>query len=662
MSATIVVKRRTTLRRLCEVIDSRNLPELLPISSEASSSTIIEMDDKPMDTDEKKPEAEASAPTETPGDSQTGKGEDGGEAAAKTSPDAEETAAMDVDGEKAPPESSEEQRSAADPPPADASKADGSGEVKEEPLAGSATALSGTRSSKKRSRSPDIGGTGERTPTTKDPPSSSASVTQQHQVAAVSAASAAAAAQLSLSMGWNGLYSLLSATSMTTATAQSLSMASAAGGGGGGADGSSSAAGNGAGGSSSSSGSSLPTTEQVKQAALKSIQESPTHVHLSKNDSAPQLKIVDDGRLVVKGGMRGYRMSRATHGISSGNYYYEAIILDPPKVSEIASSLPPNARLGRTLQSQLQQALLEEENNVPMEKRKSTFGGHVRLGWSMRTGDLQAPVGYDKWSYAVRDINGSKIHCSKRDDHWGGEDFAPGDVIGCAIYLSGNSDGASTSGDANNNGNNAASNDKDAPSSTTNKDTPLSGSATTNHLRFFKNGYPMGNFVISKGKREGGVAFHIPEGVYYPAISLYMGASVKVNFGPHFIYQPKKLPPALKNSLKPVSDLYQPAKPMSVQDAAAKAQKEKTFRKPDMMAKFVELVKTEAQVLQETHDDLCRKHILDVKAERESRNLSTADLDVPPATAGGSADGDAVMQDGEDKATTAVSAQAKQDE
>ncbi|CAM9910014.1 unnamed protein product, partial [Sphacelaria rigidula] len=35
--------------------------------------------------------------------------------------------------------------------------------------------------------------------------------------------------------------------------------------------------------------------------------------------------------------------------------------------------------------------------------------GHCRLGWSRRTGSLQAPVGYDKYSYAYRDIAGSKV-------------------------------------------------------------------------------------------------------------------------------------------------------------------------------------------------------------------------------------------------------------
>ena len=36
----------------------------------------------------------------------------------------------------------------------------------------------------------------------------------------------------------------------------------------------------------------------------------------------------------------------------------------------------------------------------------SNLDAHVRIGWSTRQGPLQAPVGYDKWSFAYRDISG----------------------------------------------------------------------------------------------------------------------------------------------------------------------------------------------------------------------------------------------------------------
>lgn len=63
---------------------------------------------------------------------------------------------------------------------------------------------------------------------------------------------------------------------------------------------------------------------------------------------------------------------------------------------------------------------------------------------------------------------------------------------------------------------------------------PLKGSS----IRFFKNG------------RDLGVAFEdIPEGAYYPAVSLYMGGRVKLNFGPNF-----KHPPPSQYKWRPMED------------------------------------------------------------------------------------------------------------
>eukprot|EP00957_Ditylum_brightwellii_P016776 1262439-Ditylum_brightwellii.AAC.1 len=249
----------------------------------------------------------------------------------------------------------------------------------------------------------------------------------------------------------------------------------------------------------------VPTVEQVKQAALKAVNECPPHVHLSSRDAAPQLKIEDGPmhrRLVLRGGMRGYRMARATHGVECGIYYYECLILRPPLARDVVGVLPVNVRLGKGLQKSMQEQLIREEfeerqkrrmqqqqqgsadpsldettinTTTKLKKRKLqtqndisnntaqmnmysniastgpyaneldtinlTLPGHVRIGYSMRTGDLQAPVGYDRWSYGLRDMQGSKIHNSKREDRWGGESFGPGDVVGFAICLTGKDNG-----------------------------------------------------------------------------------------------------------------------------------------------------------------------------------------------------------------------------
>lgn len=58
-------------------------------------------------------------------------------------------------------------------------------------------------------------------------------------------------------------------------------------------------------------------------------------------------------------------MIRATHGVHHGGYFWEAMILG-----------------------------------------SSSAEAHFRIGWSTRQGELQAPVGYDAYSYGYRDLEG----------------------------------------------------------------------------------------------------------------------------------------------------------------------------------------------------------------------------------------------------------------
>jgi hypothetical protein len=111
-------------------------------------------------------------------------------------------------------------------------------------------------------------------------------------------------------------------------------------------------------------------------------------------------------------------------------------------------------------------------------KDENAHLAHVRIGWSTRQGELQGPVGYDKYSFGYTDVVGAKIHASLREDNYG-EIYGSGDIVGCYIYL----------------------NDMDPES---------------NEIRFFRNG------------KDQGVAYsgsELPPGVYFPAISLYMKVS-----------------------------------------------------------------------------------------------------------------------------------------
>lgn len=170
-------------------------------------------------------------------------------------------------------------------------------------------------------------------------------------------------------------------------------------------------------------------------------------VALSDYDKAPQLFLSKD-QLTVYGSEGGYRVIRATHGVHRGSYYWEVEILES-----------------------------SEENS------------HIRIGWSTRNGELQAPVGFDRYSYGYRDIDGSKVHNSQRVDNYG-ESYAPGDIVGCYIHLE--------------------DTDREAE----------------NKMSFFKNGVCQG--VCYSGAE-------LPSGVYFPAVSLYMKANLRVNFGPSFI-------------------------------------------------------------------------------------------------------------------------------
>jgi Set1/Ash2 histone methyltransferase complex subunit ASH2 len=96
-------------------------------------------------------------------------------------------------------------------------------------------------------------------------------------------------------------------------------------------------------------------------------------------------------------------MARASLGASSGNWYFEIDILP--------------------------------------------HSGNTRLGWCTEKGDLQAPVGLDKYSYSYRDKEGTKFHQSRGKPY--GEGYGmfilfivlflfkigPGDTLGFYISL-----------------------------------------------------------------------------------------------------------------------------------------------------------------------------------------------------------------------------------
>ncbi|OLY85177.1 Set1/Ash2 histone methyltransferase complex subunit ASH2 [Smittium mucronatum] len=136
-----------------------------------------------------------------------------------------------------------------------------------------------------------------------------------------------------------------------------------------------------------------PETEEWSIKMWPDLNNPPGNVVMQADitHSAPQMKFEGPDNLIVYNEL-GYRMSKASHGISSGSYYFEAEILKPIK---------PN--------------------------------GNLRIGYAQISADLQAPCGYDHFSYSMRISPPTRFHGSV--GHMYGESLQEGDTLGCLIHL-----------------------------------------------------------------------------------------------------------------------------------------------------------------------------------------------------------------------------------
>ena len=210
-------------------------------------------------------------------------------------------------------------------------------------------------------------------------------------------------------------------------------------------------------------------------------------VQLALHDRAPQLRVNDD-RLTVTG-EKGYSMIRATHGVTRGNWYFEVSIRE----------MPPDSA--------------------------------VRLGWSQSLGTLQAPCGYDKFSYSWRSKKGTRFHQS-RGKHYSAKGFGEKDVLGFFISLPTRRDGSGK-----------------IILPQVYKDKPLV--KFKSHLYYEEKDMVSetekalkpsrgSKMIMYRNGRNQGVAFeNIYEGTYFPAVSIYKNATVTTNFGPRFRHQPR---------------------------------------------------------------------------------------------------------------------------
>ena len=193
--------------------------------------------------------------------------------------------------------------------------------------------------------------------------------------------------------------------------------------------------------------------------------------------SAPQFRIEPDQLTVYND--KGYRMCKASHGVTHGTWYFECTVLEP-----------------------------------------KTPNGNLRIGWSQISGDLQAPVGYDQFSYGYRATPASLFHMADKKKY--GSVYRVGDVLGVMITL--------PKVDSNIFEQQGCDPLPAAWDFESRYDqVPYRGERPIlpqSEIRFFVNGVDQGT-----------AAKNIYYGKYYPAISSYMGGCVQVEFE-NFKYPP----------------------------------------------------------------------------------------------------------------------------
>ncbi|RPA79631.1 hypothetical protein BJ508DRAFT_415781 [Ascobolus immersus RN42] len=127
--------------------------------------------------------------------------------------------------------------------------------------------------------------------------------------------------------------------------------------------------------------------------AYQQTEAPPFCARINWEDTSAHVFSDPEGRTVMTD--KGYRMARANVGVREGKWYFECKILS-------------GYNKGGT--------------------------GNVRVGWARREAPLDAPVGFDGYSYGIRDIEGQKMHLS-RPKPFMNESVETGDILGLEIYL-----------------------------------------------------------------------------------------------------------------------------------------------------------------------------------------------------------------------------------
>ncbi|KAF9923582.1 hypothetical protein FBU30_006383, partial [Linnemannia zychae] len=257
-------------------------------------------------------------------------------------------------------------------------------------------------------------------------------------------------------------------------------------------------------------------------------------VHLCREDMSPYM-FIDDECMTIST-EKGFRMARANCGVREGQWYYEVTI---------------------------------DRGGEPRFEGRD--GAHVRLGWARREATLQAPVGFDAYSYGIRDTTGEKVHMSRVTPF--GEPFKTGDVIG--LYISLPPDGNEKtffkhrrlrrsfyfkgqlyfeSVDYSPTKRYIEMAEYEATPVKTNIDKPVPPPIIPgSKIIVYKNGVCQGVMwqdlfailpIEQNAKEQDQLRFDDGTLGYYPCISVYRNGTATANFGPDFKYPPSKDPEA----------------------------------------------------------------------------------------------------------------------
>lgn len=123
----------------------------------------------------------------------------------------------------------------------------------------------------------------------------------------------------------------------------------------------------------------------------RQVEVAPYEARMDWSDISPYMYLSKDAKSATTD--KGFRMGRANVGMREGQWYWEVKVL----------------------------------------RGNGEQGGHVRLGIARREASLDGPIGFDGYSYGIRDKGGEKMHLSRPRRFM--DSFGTGDVIGFHLTL-----------------------------------------------------------------------------------------------------------------------------------------------------------------------------------------------------------------------------------